>query len=108
MEVAQGFADRHPLVALGQACEHLVGELQVEPGGAALIGPGRLGGGPHRIAAEQIGQAGVLLPKAQQAHQPGGPAEEGVQLQAGAAPKQVVAAAAAFLAQAQPVQGVLV
>ena len=52
MEVAQGFADRHPLVARRQTGQHLVGELQVEPGGAALIGPGRLGGGPHRIATE--------------------------------------------------------
>ena len=96
MEMAQGFADGDALIAGGQAFEHAMGQLQIQPSGTALIGPGRLGGGPHGVARKQVGQAWVVLPVAQDPHQPGRPAEEGVLLQAGTTPEQVVAAAAAL------------
>ena len=96
MEMAQGFADGDALIAGGQAFEHAMGQLQIQPSGTAFIGPGRLGGGPYGVARKQVGQAWVVLPVAQDSHQPGRPAEEGVLLEAGAAPEQVVAAAAAF------------
>ena len=96
MEMAQGFTDRHALIACGQAFQHPMGQFQIQPGGAALIGPWRLGGWPHRVARKQVGQARVVLPEAQDSHQPVRPDEEGVVIQAGPTPEQVVAATAAF------------
>ena len=77
-----------------------VGQFQVQRAGGALIGSGCLGSRADAAAAEQVGQAWVVLPVAQDSHQPGRSGKEGVGLQARPPQQQVVAAAGALAAPA--------
>ena len=106
MQMAQGFADQTAMVAAGVVgataviglLQGPVGQLQIKDRASGLVGPWRLGGRTHAGAAEQVGQRRVVLPVAQDAHQPGRPAEEGMVGQVGSTPEQVVAATGALLA----------
>ena len=100
VQVAQGLADGDPLIPRRQLLQGPMGQLQIQQAGGALIGAGGLGGWADTAAAEQVGQARVVLPEAQDSHQPGRPTEEGVGVQAGPTEQQVVAAAGAFAAGA--------
>ena len=105
MKVTQGFPDHAPLVGAGFVraaaviglLEGSVGQFQIEVVAGCLIGPWGLGGRTHAGAAEQIGEGRMVLPVAEDARQPAWPPEEGMLLQAGAAPEEVVAAAGALL-----------
>ncbi len=70
----------------------------VEPFGATFVDARRLAGGADEQAAEQIGQARVVLPVGDDAAQQVGPAQEGTVGRRGAAEGDVVAATGAAVA----------
>ena len=96
LDVTESFVDEAAMIAGREAFEEGVGHFQIVEVPGGFIRSRGLRGCAHVTTGEEIGQGGMVLPKAEDGGEPGGAGKKRISVEVGSTPKQVISAPGAF------------